>query len=78
METLTSKCTSFIIAHRLSTIKRADRIAVIEDGKIVELGTHHELLRMKGHYYQLYSEQFRRQFEQQADPFRSNRPAVAT
>jgi ATP-binding cassette subfamily B protein len=78
METLTSKCTSFIIAHRLSTIKRADRIAVIEDGKIVELGTHHELLRGKGHYYQLYSEQFRRQFEQQTDPFRSNRPAVAT
>ncbi|PLX97494.1 MAG: multidrug ABC transporter ATP-binding protein, partial [Desulfuromonas sp.] len=47
--------TSFVIAHRLSTIKRADRILVIEDGGIAEMGTHAELLRAKGKYYQLYT-----------------------
>ena len=50
--------TSFIIAHRLSTIRRADRILVIKDGKIVEAGTHQELLRQKGYYYRLYTNQF--------------------
>ena len=53
METLMKSCTSFVIAHRLSTIKRADRILVIEDGKIAEMGTHAELLRLRGKYYQL-------------------------
>jgi len=51
--------TSFVIAHRLSTIRNADRIMVIEDGGIVESGTHEELIRMKGHYYRLYTSQFR-------------------
>ncbi|MBQ6805459.1 MAG: ABC transporter ATP-binding protein, partial [Clostridia bacterium] len=46
--------TSFIIAHRLSTIRTADRILVIDDGKIKEMGTHQELLRLKGAYYNLY------------------------
>ncbi|KRQ86252.1 putative ABC transporter ATP-binding protein [Caloramator mitchellensis] len=46
--------TSFIIAHRLSTIVSADRILVIDDGKILEEGSHKELLRKKGHYYSLY------------------------
>ncbi len=50
--------TSFIIAHRLSTIKQADLILVVSDGKIIEQGTHHELLRQKGHYYHLYKNQF--------------------
>ncbi len=50
--------TSFIIAHRLSTIKNADCIMYIDDGSIVERGTHDELLNMKGHYYQLYNSQF--------------------
>ena len=45
--------TSFIIAHRLSTIRTADRILVIDDGKIKEMGTHQELLRLKGAYYNL-------------------------
>ena len=63
METLMRGRTSFIIAHRLSTIKRADRILVIEDGKIVEQGTHAELLRARGKYYRLYTQQFRRQRE---------------
>ncbi len=61
---LLEECTSFIIAHRLSTIKRADRILVIENGKIAEMGTHTELLRHRGKYYQLYTRQFRHQMEQ--------------
>jgi ATP-binding cassette subfamily B protein len=61
--------TSFVIAHRLSTIKRADRILVIENGRIAESGTHSELLRKRGKYYQLYNVQFRHQMEQALDPF---------
>jgi ATP-binding cassette subfamily B protein len=72
MAALTDERTSFIIAHRLSTIKRADRILVIENGKILEMGTHAELLEAKGHYYKLYTEQFRRQLEQELDPFQQN------
>jgi ATP-binding cassette subfamily B protein len=49
--------TSFVIAHRLSTIRAADRILVIEKGKIIEQGTHSELLRQGGHYHDLYTEQ---------------------
>ena len=48
--------TSFIIAHRLSTIKHADLILVVRDGRIIERGTHEELLDMKGYYYSLYTE----------------------
>lgn len=50
--------TSFIIAHRLSTIRQADLILVVKDGKIIEQGTHRELLGGKGYYYELYSKQF--------------------
>lgn len=50
--------TSFVIAHRLSTIRKADRILVIRDGKIVEAGNHRELIRQKGYYYNLYTNQF--------------------
>lgn len=53
--------TSFVIAHRLSTIKRADRILVIEGGRIMEQGSHEELLRLGGKYYRLYTQQFRQQ-----------------
>jgi len=72
MAALTDERTSFIIAHRLSTIKRADRILVIENGKILEMGTHAELLEQKSHYFKLYTEQFRRQLEQELDPFQQN------
>ena len=51
--------TSFIIAHRLSTIRSADVILVIRDGRIIERGSHRELLRQRGYYYQLYVNQFR-------------------
>jgi ATP-binding cassette subfamily B protein len=61
MEHLMSGRTSFVIAHRLSTIKRADRILVIENGAIAEMGTHAELLQRHGHYYRLYTQQFRRE-----------------
>jgi ATP-binding cassette subfamily B protein len=67
MEMLMKNCTSFVIAHRLSTIKRADRILVIEDGRIAEAGTHAELLRKRGKYYTLYTKQFRVQMEESYD-----------
>ncbi len=76
METLTRGRTSFIIAHRLSTIRRADRILVIEGGRIVEMGTHAELLRARGPYYRLYSQQFRREREAEYDPFRAPEPTA--
>lgn len=69
MEVLMSGRTSFVIAHRLSTIKKADRIVVIEDGAISETGTHAELLRAHGHYYRLYTQQFRRQYEAEHDAY---------
>jgi ATP-binding cassette subfamily B protein len=57
--------TSFVIAHRLSTIRRADRILVIEDGRIAEQGSHAELLRLRGKYHRLYTQQFRHELETQ-------------
>ena len=51
--------TSFVIAHRLSTIRRSDLILVVSDGKIVERGTHKELMAQKGVYYNLYTRQYR-------------------
>lgn len=69
MQTLLESTTSFIIAHRLSTIKKADRILVIENGRIAEIGTHNELLKLRGKYYQLYTRQFRTQLEAAYNPF---------
>ncbi len=60
MERLTSGRTSFIIAHRLSTIRDADRILVLDEGNIVEQGTHLELLEKGGFYSRLYRSQFLR------------------
>jgi len=63
MERLMHGRTSFVIAHRLSTIKNADRILVIENGGVSEMGSHRELIRQQGHYYQLYTKQFREEME---------------
>lgn len=70
METLLDNCTSFVIAHRLSTIKKASRILVIEDGRIAEIGSHSDLLKLKGKYYQLYTRQFRHQMETELNVFK--------
>ena len=58
MNALRADRTSFVIAHRLSTIRGADVILVMEDGRIVEQGTHDELLCHDGPYFRLYSSQF--------------------
>jgi ATP-binding cassette, subfamily B, multidrug efflux pump len=58
MAALRTDRTSFVIAHRLSTIRDADVILVMEDGQIVEQGTHQELLEARGHYFDLYNSQF--------------------
>ncbi|MFQ3566867.1 MAG: ABC transporter ATP-binding protein [Aggregatilineales bacterium] len=50
--------TSFVIAHRLSTIRNADIVLMVKDGRIIERGTHHELLALRGAYYDLYMSQF--------------------
>ena len=55
--------TSFIIAHRLSTIRTADRILVIRNGEVIEEGSHRELIALRGHYYDLYTNQFRSEKE---------------
>lgn len=77
METMMKGRTSFIIAHRLSTIKRATRIIVIENGKITESGSHTELLRQGGHYYNLYTQQFRDELTREQNPFLAGRLAPA-
>ena len=62
IETVIAGRTSLVIAHRLSTVRNADLILVVNDGKIVERGTHAELLKAKGCYYRLYT----RQYEEEA------------
>ncbi len=79
MEALMKRSTTFVIAHRLSTIRRADRILVLQDGRIEELGTHRELLRRRGHYYRLYTRQFREQADRVWDSWNgaTTGPALA-
>ena len=56
--------TSFVIAHRLSTIRDADKILVIQEGEIIERGSHEQLLAQQGFYHNLYMSQFKRQAAQ--------------
>lgn len=65
LENLMQACTTFVIAHRLSTIQKADQIVVIEGGKIVERGTHQQLLALNGHYARLHAMQFDQQSAQE-------------
>ena len=58
IDNIISGRTSIVIAHRLSTVKNADIILVVKDGKVIESGTHKELLRSKGYYYNLYTKQY--------------------
>ena len=58
MESVTAGRTSLMIAHRLSTVKNADVILVVKDGKIVEQGTHAQLLQLRGYYHELYTRQY--------------------
>jgi len=51
--------TSFVIAHRLSTIRNADQVLVVNEGRIIERGTHEKMLQQKGFYYNLYMSQFK-------------------
>ena len=60
--------TSFVIAHRLSTIVSADQILVLENGRIVERGTHAELLALAGRYRQLYDRQYRLEQNRYVNP----------
>ena len=55
MAQLMKNRTTFVIAHRLSTVRNADLIIVLEHGEVIEQGTHEELLKMGGRYYQLYT-----------------------
>ena len=56
-----ARTTSILIAHRLSTVKAADRILVLDHGRIIEEGNHEDLLSQKGHYATLYNTYFRHQ-----------------
>ena len=60
MRRLMKDKTCFVIAHRLSTIRHADLIVVVKDGRIAEQGTHEELIKKQGVYYQMYEAQFER------------------
>jgi ATP-binding cassette, subfamily B, multidrug efflux pump len=67
LDTLLQGRTSFVIAHRLSTIRNASVVLVVEDGRIVERGTHRELLALRGAYYRLYMSQFATEDEAQRE-----------
>ena len=64
LETLMEGRTTFVIAHRLSTVRRADRIVVLDAGRVVEEGTHEELLANRGLYRQLYDIQFKQRMDE--------------
>jgi len=69
LEMVMSNRTSIVIAHRLSTVRHADRIVVVQQGRIIETGTHDELLSRGGHYAELYNTYFRHQSLEYAESF---------
>ncbi|MGI8543384.1 MAG: ABC transporter ATP-binding protein [Aridibacter sp.] len=78
LKTLRQGRTTFVIAHRLSTIRSADNILVVEAGKIVESGTHDELLLLNGRYKQLYDKQYQFEKNQFINPGEDFTPEIAT
>ena len=68
MAALRTDRTSFVIAHRLSTIRDADLILVMENGRIIEQGTHDDLLAAQGAYHRLYQSQFTAAVAEQEEP----------
>ena len=77
MAALRSNRTSFVIAHRLSTIVTADQILVLENGEIVERGTHRELLALGGRYRQLYDRQYKIETDRFVNPGEDFTPELA-
>ena len=69
LEAVMSDRTSIVIAHRLSTVRHADRIIVMQQGRIIETGTHDELLKRGGHYAELYNTYFRHQSLEYVESF---------
>jgi ATP-binding cassette subfamily B protein len=65
LQTVLQGRTSFVIAHRLSTIRSADKILVIDQGELMEMGNHDELLALKGRYFNLYQKQFQTESEEE-------------
>jgi subfamily B ATP-binding cassette protein MsbA len=71
LDDLSRDRTTLVIAHRLSTVQKADQIAVLDQGRVVEVGTHDELLRKGGYYSRLYAMQFSDQVEKTTKPHQS-------
>ncbi len=63
LENMSNKSTVFIIAHRISSVRNADEIIILKDGEIAERGTHDELLKVKGEYFNIYKEQYKELLE---------------
>ena len=59
LEAMEQRSTLFLIAHRISSVRNADQILILDQGEIIERGTHAELISKKGHYYKMFKEQYK-------------------
>lgn len=59
LESRADKSTVFLIAHRISSVRNADQILILNDGEIIERGTHAQLIKQQGHYYKMFKEQYK-------------------